>query len=377
MAQNNFYSWNQTLKFSWGHIIAFVALIFISYVAYMGDFYQNGGDFKSAALKVCCIDIALLVTFMGAQVFKGVDEKFDRSLIIERILICLSAVAFIWAMIPYNHFWNVFSEREQIESQFNISIERSRQMFEDYEQYADQRIRNYGATLSEIIGNKDIDYSTYVKAGFSGFDDGIVKDNYIETLKLQLLSENTDSLRQAAMEWIDRANQGASVWNAFLVGNVENISDAIKGWNEELNTVSTPILSNENALGGDVAAFDENQESYEFANSGLVALRQIYTEETGVNITTLWTGVILLFMLLLPYLLQRRNEKARGYYSLLNFKKGSKSKAESVNDVRSKTTRKDSSTWSPVSSETPSRDRSRNINRNTQSANDDIFSGTF
>ena len=63
MANNNNYSWNQTLKFSWGHIIAFVALIIISYVTYMGDFYRNGGDFKSAAIKVCSIDIALLITF--------------------------------------------------------------------------------------------------------------------------------------------------------------------------------------------------------------------------------------------------------------------------------------------------------------------------
>ena len=111
MSKNN-YSWNETLKFSWGHIIAFIALIFISYVAYMGDFYLKGGDFKSSALKVLLINIALLITFIGAQIYKGADKKFNRSIIIERVLICLTPFAFVWAMIPYNHFWNVFNQRE-------------------------------------------------------------------------------------------------------------------------------------------------------------------------------------------------------------------------------------------------------------------------
>lgn len=65
MSTNN-YSWNETLKFSWGHIIAFVALIFISYVTYMGDFYSNGGDFSAAAIKVFIIDTILLI-LLSAQ----------------------------------------------------------------------------------------------------------------------------------------------------------------------------------------------------------------------------------------------------------------------------------------------------------------------
>lgn len=317
MANNNNYSWNQTLKFSWGHIIAFVALIIISYVTYMGDFYQNGGDFKSAAIKVCSIDIALLITFIGAQIYKGKDEKFDRSIIVERILICLCPIAFIGAMLPYNHFWTVFTKREMIESQFNKSIEKSRQMFVDYEQYSSDRIQRYESTLDNVIRNKAKNLSEYRKAGFNGSNDDIVKANYIETLKLQLLSENTDSLRRSALAWIDEANQGASVWNAFLVGNVGNISNAIKSWNEKLSDFSEPVLSNETISGNDILPFDKNKESYKAANNGLVELNMIYTETKGLNFNTLWNGFILFLMLLFPYILQKRNEKAKGYYSLL------------------------------------------------------------
>lgn len=92
--KKNIYSWNQTLKFSWGHIIAFVALVFISYVTYMGDFYKNGGDFTSSAIKVLMVDIAILITFIGAQIYKGTDEKFNRSIVIERVLVCALSFSF-------------------------------------------------------------------------------------------------------------------------------------------------------------------------------------------------------------------------------------------------------------------------------------------
>lgn len=315
---DNKYSWNETLKFSWGHIIAFVALIFISYVTYMGDFYSNGGDFKSSAIKVFEIDIVLILTFIGAQIYKGTDEKFDRSIIIERILICLCPIAFLWAMIPFNHFWSVFSERDQIEPKFSSAIEKSRQMFVNYDKYSKDRIATYSDFLTGIIANKESARATYLNAGFSDANDEMVKENYITTLRLQLLSQNTDSLRTSALEWIDEANQGASVWNAFLVGNISMISDAIESWNQKLYKVSVPVLSNEpKDSTHSVAPFDPNRESFKAANAELTDLRNLFVNSNGINLYTIITGIILILMLLFPYFLQKRNTRATGLYSLI------------------------------------------------------------
>jgi len=251
---NNNYSWNETLKFSWGHIIAFLSLIFISYVCYMGDFYMNGGVFKMSAIKVLIIDVALLVTFIGAQILKGTDSKFDRSIIIERILICLCPIVFIWAMISYNHFWYVFSQREQIENKFNTSIEKSKEMFVNYEDYANNRISAYSNLLDSAIVNKSSNPVFYAKVGFNGRNDAVQKDNYLKTLRLQLFSQNTDSLKNIATKWIDQANQGATVWNAFLVGNIDQIADAISNWNQALISYSKPVLSNESMAGYEIQA---------------------------------------------------------------------------------------------------------------------------
>ena len=343
--ETNQYSWNQTLKFSWGHIIAFVALIFISYVMYMGDFYQNGGDFVSAAVKVGIIDFLLLVTFIGAQIIKGTDEKFNRSIIIERILICCCPLAFIFAMFSYNHFWSVFDQRLQIETHFNSSIEGAKQMFIAYDKYAADRITTYGKNLDAILRTKTNDAisnskkngtaskvktnSLYKDAGFTGFNDYLKKQNYIQTLNLQLRSQNTDSLKFVAMEWINEANQGASVWNAFLVGNVEQIDEAIKSWNKTLKSFSEARMSNETIRGNFVVSFDYDGKIIKNATNGINSLKNIYNKRTGLKFQTLWTGLILFLMLLFPYFLQRRNTRAEGLYFLIpGFKLKSISKIE-------------------------------------------------
>ena len=316
MSTNN-YSWNETLKFSWGHIIAFVALIFISYVTYMGDFYSNGGDFSAAAIKVFIIDIALLITFIGAQILKGTDGKFNRSIIIERILICLCPIAFIWSMIPYNHYWNVYSERDHIEEMFSTSIAKSKTMFTDYNTYASNRIDNYSQHLTTIINYKNTNHSQYKSAGFSGNNDVIQKENYIQTLRLQLLSQNTDSLQTLALKWIESANQGASVWNAFLIGNIDKISDAIKSWNSTLTNVSEFIMSNEP---DSIQLFNSEQDSYKQALEGLQRLKDTYKNTQGSALNTIWSGILLFLMLLFPYFLQKRNTRAIGLYYLIPLK---------------------------------------------------------
>lgn len=356
MSTNN-YSWNETLKFSWEHIIAFVALIFISYVTYMGDFYSNGGDFSAAAIKVFIIDTILLITFIGAQILKGTDGKFNRSIIIERILIGLCPIAFMWSMIPYNHYWNVYSERTHIEEMFSTSIEKSKTMFTDYNSYANNRINNYSQHLTTIINNRNTNPLQYKNAGFSSNNDALQKENYIHTLQLQLLSQNTDSLQTLALKWIESANQGASVWNAFLIGNIDKISDAIKSWNNTLIHVSEFKMSNEP---DNIQLFNSEQNSYDQALEGLQGLKDTYRNTQGISLNTIWSGILLFLMLLFPYFLQKRNTRAIGLYYLIPLK--SKSSTVKIEKQRKNTKQEIS---------TDSKERTDDIDSN------DIYGGTF
>lgn len=337
MKNSNEYSWNQILKFSWGHIIAFLALIFMSYVMYMGDFYANGGDFQNACIKVGVTDLLLLFVFMGAQRFKAAEVKFNRKIIYERIFIVLCPIAFAVAMVPYNHFWSVFEQRSDIEIQFTKSINSARNLFENYEIYANERIAGFLKSGSDwaiktrdsletqflqckescmkkktaCVSKCESDYNTSLNS-FLG-DSVDIECAFTHALKLQLLSENTDSLRNKAINWIDDANQGASVWNAFLIGNIDVIAKSIENWHKTLQEFSTPVYSVEI----DPKPFDVERQTINDALEQIHALKNIYQETTGVKINAIWTGLILFLMLLFPYIIQRRNTKAAGYYFLI------------------------------------------------------------
>lgn len=365
----NKYSWNQTLKFSWGHIIAFVALIFISYVMYMGIFYKNGGDFSSAAIKVAFIDFALLSTFIGAQIIKGTDERFERSIIIERVLIILCPIVFCYAMFSYNHFWSVFEQRNLIENQFNSSIERTKQMFVSYDAYAEQRINNYKNGLDSILvlrANGDV--SLYKKAGFTGVNDRYKKDNFLHTLELQLRSQNVDSLELIANKWIDEANQGANVWNAFLVGNIQQIASAIQNWHTMLQSYSNTRLSNEEIFGNEVLPFDENAELIETVIDDINSLKSIYVKTNGLKFHTIWTGLLIFAMLLFPYFLQKRSTRAEGLYFLIP---GSKAKSYDEG-LRSSNIRNGKINFDQVNGDNLSTSEG-----DDKSFSDDVFRGTF
>lgn len=361
--KRNLYEWNRTLKFSWGHIIAFVALIFLSYIAFMGDFYAQGGDFTKSAVKVLIIDVLLLSTFIGAQIVKGADEKFDRMINIERLLIAVSIPVFLFAMIPFNHFWRVFDSRDQIEKQFSGSISGITKMFADYDQYAETRINAFATRLE---GAKE-----------GSLANSMHRENYVRTLRLQLCSPAKDSLQHVATQWLDEADRGASVWNAFLVGNIEQINDAISTWHSALREYSKPVLSIEAPADRQVYPFDESGRSIQSATSGLTALTQIYQQEGGFSLTTLWTGAVLFLMLIFPYLLQSRNTRAQGFYHLLPGRKTRKASSTSFSDSST------SSTWqtdSFASDDSTADSASTSSNRPSSTGSGsggDMFSGSF
>lgn len=278
---------NETLKFSWGHIIAFVALILISYVSFMGISYLEDGNFLYAGIGTVIIDLVFVLFFIVPQLLKGTERKFNKRIWLERILIILSPVVFYFMMVSYFHFWNVFKNRQQIETTFSESVKTTKGMFDSYELYANERIKEYTKKLARAK------------------TDAISKNNKIEALKLQLIDENYKSLKETANEWIDRAS-GATVWNVFMIGNIDKIEDAVDGWNNTLNEFSSKIMSDETT---GTEAFSDSDPSVVAAKESLNDLRNLYTEKGEPTAIAISLAVILYLMLVLPYVIQGRHTK--------------------------------------------------------------------
>ena len=296
---------NEHLKFSWGHIIAFLAIIAVSYTTFTGVTYLTGGNFKTAGVVTALTDVVLLFFFIGAQSLKATDHKFGVRICVERALIFLSPLIFIAAMVPHSHFWTVFGRNKEIVDSFTNAIKSSKQMFTDYEVYSDVRKTDYESTLTDIINSGH--------GGSDGFIKGkeqVHKRNMMRTLDLQLRSSNYDNLKDLALKWINDADEGASTLNVFLIGNVRQIKESIHGWNDQLVEFSGKKMSNEEEAGLSVQTFAGSNESLDKVDTELDNLNKNFSSMGAPSILAIVTAVILYLMLLFPYCLQDRHTKS-------------------------------------------------------------------
>ena len=323
---------NEKLQFSWGHIIAFLALIAVSYISFVGFTYLTNGNFTFALIGMGITDIVFIIFFIGAQQMKASGVKMRRKIIWERIFIFGSPVVFIAGMISMSHFWTVRNQNDEIVETFKKSINSSKQLFTDYEEYSNQRIETYQNNLTQIIVNKSSNPQTFKNAGFEDYKASIQRDNMVETLRLQLLSQNYDSLKTVANKWIDDAAQGASTWNVFLLGNTREIKDALCNWENQLKSFSAKEMSNE-SITGTVDRFQSN--GAKNAIAGIESLTTSFTTRKMPTFAAIIFGIVIYLMLLFPYFLQERHTKS-SYTSLI-------SKRNIVNTVHLSDTDKESS----------------------------------
>ena len=102
---------NRKLRFSWGHIVAFLALIFIAYVVFMGATYYTVGNYCAGLFTMGCCVLLIVLTVLGAQVLKGVDKKFHRSIIWERILVAVLHLLLL-LLVFLSHIFGQFKVRK-------------------------------------------------------------------------------------------------------------------------------------------------------------------------------------------------------------------------------------------------------------------------
>jgi len=323
---------NRTLRFSWGHIIAFIALIFISYTTFMGISYFCDGNFILAGAGVVVVDLLLVAFFFTPQLLKASDAKFGRKIVFERIFFICTPFIFVVAMAPYSHFWTVFEKREEVESTFSQSIKAVPKIFDSYEAYAQERMEAYTKTLDSFKesnnngrsgngsrtpydsterdkkgskkGSKNGSSSNSTKARSTKSISSTRYNNARNALNIQLF--NYADLRNSALNWIKNAEE-TTVWNVFMMGNLDTIEDAIYKWTGNLNFISTPKMKDEK---DSVKPFSSEDESVTFVTENFKSLRTIYSKPGLPTPIAIGIAVLLYGMLLLPYLLQKRHTKS-------------------------------------------------------------------
>lgn len=278
---------NNRLIFSWGHIVAIISWIIMGYIIFMGMVYYTKGNFSQSVIVTGVLLIFLLFTFLLIQQLKATDGNFSKNIKYERFLLILSILFFVVSMIPFSHFWNIHDKKEQISDAITEAIFSSKQMFDNYDKYANERVNNY----EQYISNTE--------------KDEIKKQVMVETLKTQMLSSNNEALKTSATKWIDNASQNASVWNIFLTGNIDNIKSIVGVWHDELDKLGSR-LSNE----PESASFSEKYPITLLYNKYDKVSESFSNISFMPNINATVLGILLYIMLIFPYIIQDRHTKS-------------------------------------------------------------------
>lgn len=311
---------NEKLKFSWGHIIAVIALIAIAYCTFVGTVYLlykllAGNTLWVVSSIITLVVVALLgALFFIPQQLKGTERRFEKRIKWERAFIFASPFLFLLLMVPFSHAWTVHFHQKEILDQFDAVVEKTGQMFDDYETYSNRRIENYALQLQDNSSMKDY-----------------TRENRTDILRLALLSSNYDSLKHSAKDWMVKNSNSPtrSTWNIFLLGNTHTIQEAIQEWHQQLKNFSQDFSwDDENFSPWD----NDNAQMNDIDETIDTKMTSYYTNIIGFNpIMILWL-VLGYAMLIFPYILQHRHSKTIGtQWSLFRTKKN-KTTSHSHND---------------------------------------------
>ena len=297
---------NEKLKFAYGIVLAIISLIIITYIVFVGMLYLMGGKMLPTLLLTGAIVLLSTILCIGLLRLKGVDRHFEHYIKWECVLLPLLIVLCLVAMVPFTHFFTIHKQEKKITSEFTALLDESKQMLNEYSDYAKERKRLYVVNLRRAKSNprKIIgDNKFYKKVPFD-----IVIDNLPQIMEMQLCI-GEDSLRQGANAWLDNAREGVTVWNVFLLGNINKIREAIELWHGQMEESSKHIFPGEKADKGKTLTFTSThiQEIRQHLNN----IDAISTKLKFPGPRALLAGLVCMSLLFLPYYLQKRHTRSR------------------------------------------------------------------
>lgn len=282
---------NKRLVFSWANTFMLAALIYIGFATFEGMSFYSGGSFTLSLWATAFVCLAVFIVFFVAQQLKGGALNFGKWIWVERFLVFPVAPFFLLlAMAPVSHYLNIQRQGPQIVNQFACAVDTAKAMFVEYEAYTDQRLRHYDHRLRQRPA--------------------LDRQNRLRALQLQLRSANYDSLRTSALRWIEASIAEPSTHDVFLLGNIDEIKQAIGSWNGQLAQMASRRMSDEDEL---VAAFDVPSVSAGEACRLLDGLSRLYRSASPGQLASADAAVTMLWLwllLMLPYLFQKRHSKS-------------------------------------------------------------------
>lgn len=286
------------LSFSFGHVIAFVGVLFIGYITFMSLVYFTGADFTFVCIGVCIVMLLLFYLVIRIQKLKAVRNDFKKNIVKERILVVFFCFSCLAIYRPFSKFWAVQNNSQEVEQCFKACISDAKDLFSQYDNYTSIRQSRIDSLAENGYGIASVIVS-------SSEERTIAIKECKNSMTLQLQPKSYQVFRKNSLAWIDHADNGVSVWNVFLFGNIRILRSALYEWHNNLVGLTKHRMRCED---DDITDFDADRRIINNIENDLLALENSFKVEGFQPYSLLC--IIGYIMLIIPYLIQYRYPKS-------------------------------------------------------------------
>lgn len=223
-------------KFSLADLITVLAAISFGFFCFLSFNFLTMGETNKSILLAVVFALVLGGLAFGAKLLKRTDRNFKTCIIWEWVLLFLFVVAAIFAIKPFSHYFVVSSQKEEIQKEVIANIEQAEEMYNDYKNYADNRLKIYESKLNSVVMAKKTNPAEYQEYGFvEGTEDKTQIENKLFTLRAKLYPSNYEELATANVEWMNKAKSTVVSWKPIgLVDVIKVAKDNLTQWKNDL-----------------------------------------------------------------------------------------------------------------------------------------------
>lgn len=245
-------------KFSLADVLTVLTALAFGFVCFLGINFYTLGDTSQSFKLASLITILLAGTALLAKILKRTNRHFKTYLFFEILtLVVFTGLMTFFAYSPFPHYFNVSSNKKEIQDKLHLGITQAGKMFSEYERYAANRENLYKAKLQSVVAAKKTNPQAYKAYGFQkgSVSDGKQMDNKMFTLHADLFPTNYsdnvkhNGLKEVATRWLEEAKNTTNSWKPIgVVSVVNDVEQNSINWLNQLDSISSIRENGEQAI---------------------------------------------------------------------------------------------------------------------------------
>lgn len=294
-------------KFTLADLLILLSAISFSCICFLGSNFSSLGE-TSYSLKYAAIStIVLFVTAILAKTLKKTNKNFKSSIILEGIMLMAFTGSFLYFTNDrFMHFFNVNSNKGEIQVQLRLGISNAKLMYDEYEKYADNRISSYESKLKSVSKAKNMNPIEYSQYGFSGEYDDMYIATKTKSLRFELYPNNYNETKEIAINWYNDADMKTSRW--YPIGIVSVVRELE---NNSVSWLNSLIENSENRETG------ENSDDFTYSLFITNVKSSFENPQSNVTVTFLAIALVFYILMILSWMVTKRSTKFTSVKDLL------------------------------------------------------------